>query len=649
MELIDVESLGQGGMAIRHSLAPYLQAAESGDPVRTVGWVDARRGFVSFHSRGTWVLPRHPIAADDPASVLDQSFGEKVELRIQNHPLSQLLFIVPLDAPAARRFVLGNRRGEIFAWDGDANGEVERVDLWPEGEEPALVSDIAVLWNDSQREECKQARGVFIATDRGVHLVYGDGPALRRVRLDLPGLGAVCMVIAYAESRNAGPCHVWAADSRGDSHLYWGDPSQDLAQINFRASGISHAGSQSTRAVSWFQEEGHSLMVGQARRNNQIVLFEYRDIEQAREDDDVGKIRRLLSQGSKQAIRDFWKSHEDASSREIGREWPLAAQLSELFEVLAEESSTLKPLLEFLGDPTARVAWEILEEILLADNAEKACEAIELWTLSLLGIVNRTGGDLQDPQREAAYLGIVRWLLDLRQRGASSARACEAVIREIDESIGIVRKWGLFGEANGLRENLVLPLSVLRAQDQAEQGLDRLTYEVLLFERGLDLRAEDRRGKLPGRNAWDISGLELGGRKFFAVSWHWGGVELCELQQGAGQELEFKMHLGVAPRSLEGSAAYRFQVLAGDEIAARDPQRIQRSQFGHSRAVLLAKLATGTGVEKGFLLTAPALSADSQESFHLWELVLHGDRIETRGSQPYDPSLPAGESVYSLL
>lgn len=663
MEIVDVRGLlaREGTAASAHPFVPDGKP-EARDPVRTVGWVDAQRRFVSFQGRGgTWILPHHPLNGGDPAAALERSYAGRFELRSQSLPLSQVLFIVPLDGPAERRFVLGNRGGEIFAWSGDRNDEAERVDPWQEGEEPAFINHIAVLWNDRQREDLRQARGIFIATDRGVYLICRCGPGLCRVGLDLPGLGAVCMAITYSEAESAGDlCYLWAADSRGDSHLYWGHPSPDPAQMNFRASGISHAGSQSMLAVSWCCQESDSFMVGQARRNNQIVLTEFREVREASDDSDdsVGAIRWLLSRGRKQEIRSFWQNQADGAKHKIGN-WPPEAQLSELFEMLAEETATLRPLLEFLGDPTARVAWEILAEIPPAEDAEKrACEAIELWTLSLLGIINRTGGDLNDVQREAAYLGIIRWLLDLRQHAVGAAageyprrKAPEAVLHELEMSIGMIRKWGLFGDANSLRQNLTLPISILREQGTAEQSLDRLTYEVLLFERGLDLRAENRSGNLPGRNAWDIAGLELEGHRFFAVSWHWGGVELFGLRQDQDGEIDLEIQGGVAPAGLDSRSSFPFQVLSGDKVAARDPQQIQRSQSGHSRAVLLARLSTQEGVEKGFLLTAPALppGSEEREGFHLWELAVRDGRIEPRSSRPYDLLLPAKESVYSLL
>jgi hypothetical protein len=648
-DLIDLESLRS------YPLSPYLKKVGITDPVRTIGWVDAQRRFISFQNEGTWVLP-HCSLKGDPRAAFERSLHGKIELKSRGLPLSQILFIVPLKGPDERRFVLGNRRGEIHVWDGNESGAVERVELWEKGDEPAFINHLAVLWTDRQREEQTQARGIFLATDRGVHLIWNDSHALRPIRLALSGLGAVCMAITYAELEPAGQCYVWAADSRGDSHLYWGELSEDLSQINFRASGISHAGNQSMLAVSWCRPEDRALMVGQARRNNQIVLTEYREVQQKDGSPDIDTARWLLSQGDKGAMRSFWQEQEDASKHSVGK-WLPAAQLSELFEMLAEESRTLKPLLEFLGDPTAWVAWEILKEILSKDDAvTQAREAIELWTLSLLGIINRTGGDLKEPQREAAYLGIIRWLLDLRRRADEealgerySAEARKAVIQEVDVSIGIVRKWGLFGEANRLRENLILPISVLRGQGEPEQDLDRLTYEVLLFERGLDLRAENRQGNLPGRNAWDISGLPLGERNFFAVSWYWGGVELLELQPSSSQELELKIHQAIVAVNAESASALSFQMLTGEGVAARGAQGIRHSQFGHSRAVLLGQLAPRDAVVRPFLITAPTLPSGSLESLCLWELDLHADQIAAHSSKPCKLELPEKESVYSLL
>ena len=46
------------------------------------------------------------------------------------------------------------------------------------------------------------------------------GDEIRCRRLALPGLGALCMALTYAETPGHEPCYLWAADSRGDGHLY---------------------------------------------------------------------------------------------------------------------------------------------------------------------------------------------------------------------------------------------------------------------------------------------------------------------------------------------------------------------------------------------------------------------------------------------
>jgi hypothetical protein len=644
VELIDL----QGPICAERALC--LEQEEK-DSARTVGWVDAERGFVSFHHSGTWIFPRLSLSQDNPEKTLKNAWAERHEIRFRSRPLSEIHFIAPLAGLAEHCFVLANRRGELFVWDGQRCGNVERRDLWEKGEEPAFINHISVFWSCSQ--ESKQASGVFIATDRGVYLVYFEEKKLQHTRLALPGLGSVCMALTYArQEKDSSTCYLWAADSRGDSYLYRGDSSRDPERINFHLSGISHAGNQSMLAVSWYNEAERSLVVGQVRRNNEIVITEFSEIRQKREASDR-RAQWLLSRGTQHAIRSFWQDFSDSEIRAV-RKWPLEAQLSELFEVFAEESSTLKPLLEFLWDPSARTAWRILDEILQAADEvceTRACEAVQLWTLSLLGVINRAGGNLNDEQLEAAYLGIIRWLRDLRQRVSSSlgrrgasAKAGEEVLREIETSIGMVRKWGLFGDANSLRQNLVLPITVLRDQNQDDQKIDRLTYEVLLFDRGLDLQAEDRRGNLAGRNGWDVGGIDLGGRIFFVVSWHWGGIELFELIQRS-QESEFIIHLRIVPSKQERS--YRFEVLPGE---AEKP--IQRLQYGHSRAILLTKLSMGAEGEKAYLLTAPALPpSPDTERLMLWELVMQDELIASRGPHPSSLlSMPnSKESVYSLL
>jgi len=609
-----------------HPMVQSRPGRDNQDSVRALGWVDAERHFISFQEGGTWIL-EHRNLGDRPEATLQSALDGRRLLRLEDEPLCGLLFIVPFQGRDGRFFVTANTLGQVFVWSGDDEGDVRRVDPWPHRQTPGFVNDYSVLWNRQDGGGKRVARGVFLATDRGVHLLYAaNKPGARRVacrRLNFPGLGAVCMAITYLEPEDREVCYLWAADSREDGHLFTAKKNENPREISFIPSGHFHAGNQSMLATSWYREEESRLVICQVRRNDEIVLTEYSEVASSQLESDLQKIRQLLSHGDEAGIGAYWAGSEQEA-------WPPYAQLSELFEQLGEKASTLEALLEFLGDPTAQAAWRILQGLRARPNAEEECRtAVHLWTLSLLGVINRTGGKLKESQRESGYLGIIRWLRQLREDAASSP-GCQDLVEALESSGRMVRKWGLFGEANARRNNLIRPLTVLRKQSRnqsnPEQALDLLTYEVLLFERGVALRAEDRSDALPGRSAWDLSGLTVWKRYHVAVSWHWGRVEVYKLEQEHGAE----------PKLTRRAA---FSTEAGP-----DAEETPRS-WGHSRAVLLGKLHAG-GRERAYLLTAPALPRDSRRRETLQIRELHPDGTAASLTAL---KLPAGESLYSLL
>lgn len=653
VELIDVRKLRQRGAFKVHSLNEYLP---DGASVRALGWVDAKRRFVSFQEDGTWIVPHEVIGPGSPQAALRRAFRppRRCVLQEGGTPLCEILFVLPFEGKGGRYYLMANTRGEIFAWDGSAEGRAKRIQPWPSGEEPGLVNDFTVLWSRRTPGRDRAAVGVFLATDRGVHLLQAltdSEGSIRCLRLALPGLGALCMAITYAEPQGHETCYLWAADSRGDGHLYWATKVQSPASIRFLPSGLFHAGSQSMLVTSWSRRS--ALVVCQARRNDQLVVTEYRKVIESDPDHDLEKIRQLLSQGDARAIARFWKGRKQEPWVTVGGRsggWPPYAQLSELFELLAESAKGLEKLLEFLGDPSAEAAWRILQGLL--DGPGSVAElrrAIELWTLSLLGILNRAGGKLEASQRDSGYLGIIRWQRDLRQRIESDLRLDLRIrpplLREIDTSISMVRKWGLFGEANAQRENLLSPLVSLATKDQA---LDRLTYKVLLFERGVSLQAWDRRRSVPGRNAWDLSIRSIQGRSYFAVSWHWGWVELYGLVP-EGVEPRLVLQAAIAPLSEEWELSDTFRPISAEEIAEQDVE-IPKPQYRHSRAVLLGAF-DHKDQSRPFLLTAPSRRGKADESLHLWGLRSSGGRLEVAGLRPVELPLSAEgrQSVYSLL
>lgn len=679
IELVDVRRLqAEAGSFPCHALvglgtAPGEDAAHpEAEAVRALGWVDRGRRFVSYRQHGTRILPFRPVDPDDPAGTLARSWAESVRLEQPGgQALPEALLIMPLRRGEGSLLVLANHRGEVFVWDGRLEGEVgivEKVPVWARGEEPGSVNDVAVLWSDAERQERGGARGIFLATDRGVYLLYfaapdgapGREPELYCRRLALNSLGAVCMSIAYAEPGPEDPSrfgYLWAADSRGDSYLYWTDEREDPAAVNFRSSGISDVGSQAMLAMAWYQ--GRRLVVGQALRNDQISLNEYEVVERT-----LHPIRWLLSQGEESDLAPRAESDDPevqalAELLETSQEWPSYARLADLFEALAADRSHFKILLDFLGEPSPGIAWEILDHLQRDPPAgQSPGAAVRLWTLSLLGILNRPPERLSAAQREAAYLGTIHWLRSLLQKAQAGAGRDE-LARELEISIQLVRKWGLFGEANSQRKSLVRPLEILRRGGQTEQLLDVLTYEALLLERGVDLLLEERAGHLPGRQAWDVSIAELSGRTFCAISWGWGGVEIYELatpaapEEGLPATVELDLQLAI-PVTKAADGQYEFHLKRYQRRSPGDPGAspappIERHKAGYSRAVLLGRVSDGATV-RGYLLTAPT-PKPSQEPpdvarLRLWPLTL-GGRIGAQEALTVD--LGAERSVYSLL
>lgn len=614
VELIDLSAPKE-----RH---PMVLASQ--DPVRSLGRIDAERCFVSFQKSGTRVLPRRKIDRGQAKAVLREVLVDQRPLQMDGEALRDLLFIVALTGRDDRSFVAANTLGQIFVWDGHDAGGMRKVNPWHDGRSPGFINDFSVLW----QVERQTARGVLLATDRGVHLLHaaiqgGEDPLACRP-LSLPGLGTVCMAITYVEPQDRGIGYLWAADSRGDGHLFTATANETPEAIDFSSSGHVHAGSQSMLATSWYRPEGLCLVICQVRRNDRIVLTEYREVADCRPENDMQRARQLLSHGDREGIDAFWKDEDKKG-------WPSYAKLSELFEHLAEKPDTLEVLLEFLGDPSPRAAWLIIEELRRGADAEKECRtAVQLWVLSLVGTINRTGGKLKESQRESGYLGIIRWLGQLLE--LASECGCGYLVDELETGIRMVRKWGLFGEANARRNNLIRPLSVLRKQQRSvEQALDLLTYETLLFERGVTLRAEDRSCALPGRNAWDLSGMTLWGRYHFAVSWHWGRVDVYELKQKPGSEPKLER-----------------RTVPAQSLAGQKPDEDLKSQYGHSRAVLLGSISAG-GRERAYLLTAPSRPREGDELETLQLQELPPDRDIVRGTPDAVADLPKGESLYSLL
>src|SRR5262249_49488913 len=142
--------------------------------------------------------------------------------------------------------------------------------------------------------------------------------------------------------------------------------------------------------------------------------------------------------------------------------WPGYALLAELFDLLAGDPNSAVEFFEYLSQPATDIPIALLVSIAGDENDARGhlAAAIRLWSLSLLGIVNRH----QQP-REEWYLGIFRFLRGIREASNHVARDYQQVIEAtLDRAIRFTRKWGLYGQVNEIRQNLVSPLRILQAQ-----------------------------------------------------------------------------------------------------------------------------------------------------------------------------------------
>jgi hypothetical protein len=607
---------------------------EPHDAVRLIHLLEDReqpRVLVSHRYSGTYVRPLDG-ASETPTFIRTTADSAK--------QLSGTRLIVPYE----RNLLLATSRGEVWTWSGLLEDRAApAIELWSTNERPGLVNDFALM------ERAGGPPAVLFATDLGVYWIHPvrDETSFRFHRLSLPGLGPVCMAITYSALDGHG--FLWASDTRGDSHLFWQSLEAGRIEPNFLPAGVVNTGSQVVLATSWVENE--SVVFAQVRRNDQVALACCRVVETDARVASAGEsipqlYDRLLRSGSLEEIRALLMGRGEEGQ---ASGWPGRAVLADFLEFLAGEEDGLPLLKEFLSDPSAAVAVGILK------GREEVEAAVELWTNTFLGIINRLPGN-----RESLYLGILRWLGDLEQRCKElRLPGFETVTASVQKNMRFVRKWGLFGEANALRNSLVRPIRILGKQvdsGDAEnptppiEALDLLTYESLLFYRGIDLLHEDARGFQRGRSAWSLSQLQdKDGSRWVAISWSLGGIELFELT-GTGDDLDFDFQFALVPRGDAPTAREIYEVEPG---ATKGPRRSaeswQDARYGYSRSIHLGKIGTGD-TERRYLLTAPARSSGLELSEYVYLYELSRDEqgrltCELRGIE----RLPPDESVYRFL
>lgn len=669
-------------------LARELEPDSRFTPIRSIVRNPAGGVLVSIRSLGLFAL-----SEDD----LRELSGERLrELHLGHEPFD-VRYALPLQVPdGGSAWLLLTEACQLYSWSGSLDESPSKVQQ-PRmgGNPPGVVSDYALIRTEEERKEGKGARGVLFATDSAVYLVEprqdqetGDW-RLAMERMVLPGLGRMATALSYSEDSNY--CYLWAADSRGDSHLFWAHIPRRESEADperspiFRSSGVLQTQTEVLVCFLWTRSRSGppDLFFAQARRNDRIVLGRYWDPRpSSRSATSSGeriqaletRIRYLLNHGR-------WMSGETSDRRSIllgalqelaGKEerlsyddevaWPEHALMAELFERLGEEEPFRKLLLDSIRSPHAKIPRDLLEESSEIEPS-KARDISRLWTRALLGVIHRSGG-----LRQIAYLALLRWLRQRQQEAESNGR--KELARWLQEDIGFARKWGLDGAANADRQDLVTPARILREQEEALKDaapkdgappppLDRLSYEALLFHRSVSLIEREDEGRRRGRTAWDLSTRRFGEHRLAAVSWMWGGVELYELGRhtaDSGKRLVNPPAVLPSEETVDdelhdlGSRDSR-EIRAENrpsnwrDLGPRVSREIRAEKWGYSRVAHLGELDG-----RPYVVTAPTHERESAaEELHLWAL-RPGPEADRPWQARFEARMSLGqrESVYSL-
>jgi hypothetical protein len=447
-------------------------------------------------------------------------------------------------------------------WHGP-DGLERQDDVWNlfGFERPGFVFDLAVVRTNPENWP---DHGIYLSTDEGVFLLRppapGDPPRENgqplRFGLEsvyLPGITETCMAIAHAVQGDH--CFLWLSDFEGSVHLFWSDFKFWEHEAHGRRSGWKRSGLLERRfpvmraLASWSPGKEQEAIVCQACRDDRVVVSRYVSQETAetasprtreRRSDERDDAAELLSWGDVKRLR---------ARLPAGDLWSLEARVADHIEEIGRDSEWLR---RFLRNPGPDLAGSVLTEIVLS-SAERAGQALTLWTHTLIGTVHRR---LENPGIRD-YLGIIRWL----RRIGESERFCRLVEKHpdaaellrstLDRNIQYARKWGVFGRTYANRSSALSALKPLQDQAAEERQFDHLVYESLLFRRQVDLM-EALPDPAPHAFApWDLRYLHLveeaSGEhdEYVAVSWRDGatvyrrsGAEWENLTGGKGSALE---------------------------------------------------------------------------------------------------------------
>jgi|GEM_PF-5823474 len=502
-------------------------------------------------------------------------------------------------------------------------------------------------------------RGIYLSTDEGVFLLRplsernqdstdGARPPFRIDPVFLPGITSTCLAVTHAvEGKN---CLLWVSDTEGTVHLFWsrrfwGDADAQTRTPVWHRSGLLERRFPVMRAVASWTPGEHKAVVGQACRDDRILVSWYRS-QEAGELKETSAATDVLSWGTIELLR--------RAARPEKKAWWPEALVADHIEKTGTDPDQLR---RFLRNPGVDLACSALEEIFpgglgelsgdgltSADHlsaaqpspdqpspddaaARRAAQAITFWNHALLGTVHRR---LADATRQD-YLGIIRWLRRLGESALlqSQRPGIELLRAGIEGNIQYARKWGVFGSTYASRPHALCALAPLTRQQTPDRRLDRLVYESLIFRRRMDLDAVLPAPASHALPPWDLRylpPLEPDPAEHVAVSWADGGTVYRR-----------------------GSPAERWENLTAREggAAASDAPLL-------SGRILLGACGDDGGRRRPYLLSAPAQQEGRLEKIEL--CFLDGDARPERSSLlEVDDLLPANarreakESVFSLL
>ncbi len=493
----------------------------------------------------------------------------------------------------------------------------------------------------------KPAIGVYISTDTGVYLLRESAAKNSSwlegaQRVSLPGVSGMCMAMTCFAAPQ-GNSYLWVSDLSGDGYLFWDKQVAKSRWPNWRRSGISIRDAQVLRAFSFWHEEKKALIVGQAGRNDRIILSRYtkRDPDGERDHDQglENQLRDILARTSftnKEEERykkflHFLEAMEDSlpPGNEI-QQWRPASQLAALFERIREQKNLFEALIEFLGNPNEKLAISILDAEFPNKTDEKMetklTLIIDLWTQALLGAIQHSAFE----KKESHCLGVIRWLRKIGKYGDLGSDDNNRALRDaVSKNIMFVRKWGVFGDTYEKRKSVNKPLEILDEQGDESRLLDRIIYRSILFNKCVDLEFDAALPEESGRTAWDLQILHMPKALVVAVSWIWGGIDLytivCDDQTGGPS---FKRLYNFEPLEIETDKGDTW-ALRAKKVTEERTAPIAKKEYGYSRAVILGRFKSEEKKSDDFFLMASPAQASEP----------HGGKRKPKQRKTASPSL----------